>query len=785
MTGKKAASPKVNKGKSKTDRPPVKKSTPPKPKQAGKTVVFDRIDDGGMAFDADTNSTYNNRGGDELLGHTPKDLSEQTFSVIFKKAPFAAGLTNIPDGTYLEANEEFERVFGFTREEIVGKTSLELGMYPDPQVRERMAQQFREQGFVHNLDVRLRTRSGEIRDVLINSDLVEIGGEKFILTTANDITERKRAEEALMKSDMKWRSLVETIPDYIALYDANGNYQFLNHYAEGFSARDVVGKHYSLFLPGAARQLYHEAMERIRQTGKREFIEHEGPGDQGMTRYYESYIVPIFEQDTLTNFMVIARDITERKRAGEELRLSGERFSKAFHMSPAGMTITRITDGKFIDANDSFCRMFEFTREEVIGHTSTELKMWTPEERNKLIDEQIRSGGLQDFELQARSKSGRIVNLLFSSKPIELAGEPHHITTMIDITERKRAEEQIKFQARLLAQVNDAVIATDENRIITYWNRAAEELHGWSADEAIGRSTNEVARADFSEAQRADALRQLSETGYFSTEVLVHPRNKEPIWLEGKTSTLRDESGRITGYLAVNRDMTERKLAEEELRANRDRLAELSRQLVHTHETESRAIGRELHDQIGQMLTALKLTLEIAPQLPPQQAAKKLTGAHELLDDLISRVSRLSLELRPAILDDLGLIPALLWHVNRYQEQSGIHVEFTHSGMEHRRFDFEVETTVYRVVQESLTNVARHARTARARLDVRAGSEEIVIRIEDEGAGFDPHAALALNRGLTGMRERVSLLGGSFEIESQPGKGTKKLIRLPLKEKQE
>ncbi len=220
----------------------------------------------------------------------------------------------------------------------------------------------------------------------------------------------------------------------------------------------------------------------------------------------------------------------------------------------------------------------------------------------------------------------------------------------------------------------------------------------------------------------------------------------------------------------------------EETRLSRDRLADLSRRLVETQESERRAIGRELHDQFGQMLTALKLTIEIAMQLPPDQALQKARQGKEIVEELLARVSALSLELRPPMLDDLGLIPALTWHVNRFQEQSRVEVEFKHSGVEGVRFASEIETTAYRIVQESLTNVARHARATRVRLEVRERSGWMEIQIEDDGIGFDPESELAKNRGLSRMRERAQLVGGSFYIESEIGKGTRKLIRLPLRE---
>lgn len=253
-------------------------------------------------------------------------------------------------------------------------------------------------------------------------------------------------------------------------------------------------------------------------------------------------------------------------------------------------------------------------------------------------------------------------------------------------------------------------------------------------------------------------------------------------WVRWEIRPWHETKGEIGGIILFSEVITERKLAQEELRLSRDRLAELSRRLVEAHESERRAIGRELHDQIGQMLTALKLTIEIAMQLPPEQALRKAAQEKELVEDLLARVSALSLELRPPMLDDLGLIPALLWHVNRFQEQSRIEVDFKHSGVEGKRFPPEIETTAYRIVQESLTNAARHAGATRVRLEVQRRDGWMEIQIEDDGAGFDVESALAKNRGLGGMRERVQLVGGTFQIESEPGKGTRELIRLPIRE---
>ncbi|HEY4492643.1 MAG TPA: PAS domain S-box protein, partial [Acidobacteriota bacterium] len=256
-----------------------------------------------------------------------------------------------------------------------------------------------------------------------------------------------------------------------------------------------------------------------------------------------------------------------------------------------------------MDVNDSFCRMLEFSREEVVGHTSTELNMWTPEERKKLIDEQIRSGGLQNFELQAHSKSGTVVNILFSSKPIELEGETHHITTLIDITERKRAEERIVYQGNLLANVNDAVIASDENFVLTSWNRAAERIYGWTAEEVIGKSGTEILQSEFLTSSRPEAIKQLIENGEYLAEVINPRKDGVKIYIETRTTALRDPIGKTVGYVSINRDITERKRAEAEIQRRVKELEALHQaSLSFSKLQEIEAVGEQVLQHLEQMM---------------------------------------------------------------------------------------------------------------------------------------------------------------------------------------
>lgn len=225
-----------------------------------------------------------------------------------------------------------------------------------------------------------------------------------------------------------------------------------------------------------------------------------------------------------------------------------------------------------------------------------------------------------------------------------------------------------------------------------------------------------------------------------------------------------------------------RAVTEAEFDRLRQQIIAIPRQLLEAHEAERRSIARELHDEIGQLLTGLKLILEIAGRAGPDTRAGSLAQAQTLVSELLARVREMSLQLRPAMLDDLGLMPALVWHFERFSALTQIRVNFKQVGVEDRRFPQEVETAAYRIAQEALTNVARYAQIHEVTIRLWAIPETLGLEIEDHGVGFDAVSVLATHSscGISGMRERAFLLGGQFTVESAPGQGTRILAELPI-----
>jgi PAS domain S-box-containing protein len=262
----------------------------------------------------------------------------------------------------------------------------------------------------------------------------------------------------------------------------------------------------------------------------------------------------------------------------------------------------------------------------------------------------------------------------------------------------------------------------------------------------------------------------------------VLARDGHVVWFHCEAKLVRNDEGQPWFIHGVAFDISELKRAEASGREYSERLQSLSRRLMEVQETERRNIALELHDEIGQVLTGLKLTLEMGARLPADEVGNGLAEARLLVNELMARVRKLSLDLRPAMLDDLGLLPALLWHFEHYTAQTQVRVNFKHSGLEKRRFGSEVETAAYRMVQEALTNVARHAQVQEVTVRLSTHRRTLIIEIEDRGKGFDLESVLSASEtsGLAGMRERAFLLGGNLIIESHAEAGTRLTAELSI-----
>ncbi len=363
-------------------------------------------------------------------------------------------------------------------------------------------------------------------------------------------------------------------------------------------------------------------------------------------------------------------------------------------------------------------------------------------------------------------------------------------------TERER-KAILKHYEYLVKFANDMIFLIAEDLHIIEANDRALEAYGYTREELPGLTIDDLVAPDYLLEHR-QKIKDLSIGGHNLYQSVHLLKNGTTFPVEVSAVNIKVEGQTYLQWII--RDITERKMAEQmlirakneleikvaertsELASANAQLKDFAIRMVRIQEDEKKRIARDLHDQIGQSLTALKLMINQAARVTSEQAAQTLTEAQKVLSELMSQVREMSLNLRPSMLDDLGLLPALAWHIEKYQNQTKIKVVFNHQGLQ-RHFSPLISETAYRVVQEALTNAAKYARVTELQVGAWADKSTLTLRIEDSGKGFEP-AKLASNVsfGLRGMSERLSAVKGTLQVISEPGSGTILTAVIPLDE---
>jgi PAS domain S-box-containing protein len=358
---------------------------------------------------------------------------------------------------------------------------------------------------------------------------------------------------------------------------------------------------------------------------------------------------------------------------------------------------------------------------------------------------------------------------------VEAIGMYRQLATVDD---RMRDLANREGMTRLLDAAMDGIITIDEQQRIVLFNPAAESIFGWSSADMLQQPLTRLMPARFHHGH-AQLVRQFGNTGVTSrrmgTSAIIHGQraNGEEFPLEASISQLATTHGKL--FTVIVRDVTERERAQREL-------ADFANEASAMLEQEKARVARELHDELAQSLTALKMDAlwlrnELAGATDPVHA--KLAQMTTMLDASVAATRRIAADLRPMLLDDLGLAAALEWLTQNFSQRSSI--DCTLEMDEALELQEPHATAVFRIVQESLTNVAKHARATQAQVQVDCTAQAVTLRMSDNGQGFvvttprKPHSL-----GLMGLRERVKLLNGNLDIDSQPGQGTRITVRLPL-----
>ncbi len=338
---------------------------------------------------------------------------------------------------------------------------------------------------------------------------------------------------------------------------------------------------------------------------------------------------------------------------------------------------------------------------------------------------------------------------------------------------------KVRAQAERLDAANDAIFVSGSDEKIAYWNKGAERLYGWARAEVIGRSPHELLRTEFP--IPFEEIARWREEGDWQGELVHTKRDGTKVTVASRWTALKDAHKNLTGWLAINTDITKRKAAEEATR-------QLSAQLLRTQDEERRRLARELHDSAGQILAALAMNLgQLKASIKPNaREAQLLSDSELLLKDVTSELRTISHLLHPPLLDEVGLPSALQWYIDGFAKRSGIDTKLE-LPPNFGRLVSDFEITIFRIVQECLTNVHRHSGSATAEVCLIQSDGHIQLEIRDQGKGMPVETRLSLSTagpmgvGLRGMRERVTQLGGTLDVRSSDA-GTAVTALLPFKQ---
>jgi PAS domain S-box-containing protein len=481
-----------------------------------------------------------------------------------------------------------------------------------------------------------------------------------------------------------------------------------------------------------------------------------------------------------------------------------KQFRVLFEMNPLPLWVYDFETLAVLEVNEAVVRHYGYSREECLSLTLNDIR---PAEDVPRLQAYFREH-LPSYEpgrttfagtWRHRKKDGTLIDVEITSSVINFRGCRAGLGVVKDITEQTRALDAIRqseeAKARLVEALQaseslfrsitenapDYIFQIDSNSRILFANRVVPQLQ---IKEVLGTRLQDWVGKEYHALMNEVIARAFNTGEPQSYEVPSIGADTRPAWYRSRIGPVL-VAGKVVSAIVIAHDVTEFKRHEEQLRDYAGRLQALSRRLLEVQEQERRHLARELHDEIGQLLTGLKLSLELSARDGDGMPESHLEEARRLVRELTAQVRDLSLHLRPTMLDDLGLLPALLWHLQRYTAQTGIRVAFEHQGLD-RRLPPELETGVYRIVQEALTNVARHARVDETRLRVWIDDHVLGLCIEDEGQGFDPQGVLSprVSSGLSGMQERAVLLGGQLQVNSGAGSGTRLLAEFPIQSKE-
>jgi PAS domain S-box-containing protein len=702
------------------------------------------------------------------------------------------------DETIFTWNPQAEVIFGWQEHEAIGKKLSSLV------VHERYHQKH-SAGFAHYLASGKSTvlnnilhlpavrKSGEEFMVELVVREIQNGDDTFLCTYVRDVTERVKAEADLKHSNERFLRITSTTNDAVWEWDLKTGKLWSNEMHQhlyGLTINDPVpdAKEWASRLHPDDRQALLDMQEDALSSNTNVFISEYRFKSNGIYKnIFDRCYIERNKDGRPIRMLGSMMDVTPQKLADEKIKHSNERFELIAKTTNDAVWETDLETNESW-GNEMHQQMYGLTMQDPVPTFDAWCNHLYPDDRNKILkslDAALKSKrNTWVTEYRFIKGNGEIIDIYDRTyiqrdeqgKPIRMMG------SMMNITERKKAEKALQQSEEkyrtLVEQANDGIFIADQSGKFIIVNTAGSRLSQYSKEELAGMTIYDIADPEELKVKPFRFEEMKSEQGARSERKL---RKKDGTLIDIEINAKFLSDGR---FLAFIRDITEQKKAQEEINNSYRAIRKLSSHLQNAREEERIHIAREIHDELGQQLTVLKMDISWLNKkmkaLNEPVLIEKTNEILLMLNDTVNTVRRISSDLRPGLLDDLGLAAAIEWHLQEFGKRSGINTEFVTQETE-VIIPQTLKTGLFRIFQESITNIARHAEATDVVVELFIEEATISMSITDNGKGFD---VTAIGRkktlGVLGMQERTVMMGGKFRIRRNPEKGMKVEVNVPI-----
>jgi PAS domain S-box-containing protein len=697
-----------------------------------------------------------------------------------------------PNGYIISASEGVESITGYSSAEIQGRHisifyQADEILAGDPGTNLRMAAatgRFEKEGWSTRKDGSLFWANVVYAPVFDHQHQLK----GFAKVTRN-ITEKKMAEQQLRKFNAELESKVnektaeirevfERVTDNFVALDRDYRFTYVNKKAEEFHqipSSEMIGKNIFEIFPETKGSLIQQSLLEAMRKQERIYIEGQ---DSHSGKWLAINIFP-----SPNGSSIFFRDITTNKLAQQALKEREEKYKTLFDEAADGILVFSGDEDRYLETNRKMSEFLGYSRDEILAMTIADLTAPGDLEAKPVKYAELNQGTTVITERLLKRKDGSVVNAEVNTRKLP---NGNFLTFVRDITERKMAEEIIRaseHKYRLLFNNNPLpmIMMSIPDLAIVDVNGAAIEHYGYSREEFIALDSRKMRPPEDVENLMKELEIDMSERK--NRGIWRHIRKDGTLIYVEIIATDFIYEGRKVRLLLCN-DVSEKLKAEENLKRSYEEIRHLASHLQDIREEERAGIAREIHDELGQQLTGLKMDMSwFSKRIPAgddKQLRQKFASTIGLLNDTIKAVRRISTKLHPSILDDLGLLAAIDWQSQEFEKRTGIKTVFC-ATIEEFDFPSSMAIGLFRICQESLTNIARYASAKNVLLSLYQEGDQVVLKIADDGKGFDTtRARTKKTLGLLGMRERAQMMGAEFDLFSKEGKGTSLLVKVPV-----